>query len=181
MCNIGAIGLGIQGAGVVGNYIAEKQAEVQYSKYQTLQTQATLHNYIQQTKAMNNRYAEEQEAAALQNQQVYIQNLQSKATAEASAASSGVEGSTIDTLFQGYDRATAVSNYVAARNLQIKGLQYSDELEGLKAQAISAINLQQPYTGNPVSTLIGGLGGMLTSYSNMQYKQEQVKYYRGAK
>lgn len=178
MCDVASLGLGIQGVGVVGNYIAERQTEAVYSKYQAQQTQATLQNYIQQTRAINNRYAEEQEATSGQKQQIYIQNLQSKATAQASAASAGVEGSTINTLFQGYDRATSVSNYTAARNLQMKGFQYSDELEGLKAQAISAINLQQPYTGNPASTLLGGLGGLLSSYSSMGFKKQQMAYYK---
>lgn len=182
MCNVGAIGLGISAAGIVSNYVSEQNTSASYSKYQALTTQATLTNYIQQTKAINNRYAEEQEATSAQKQQIYIQNLQAQATAEASAAGSGVTGSTIDTLFKGYDRATAVSNYTAARNLQLKGLQYSDELAGLKAQAISAINLEQPYIANSSSTLIGGLGGLLTGFSNMQLRQEQLDFYkRGSK
>ena len=179
MCDFGAIGLGIQGVGLIGNYIASNKEQAAYSKYQALQTQATLNNYIQQAKSINNRYAEEQQATAAQNQENYIQNLQRKATAQASAASSGIQGISIENLFKGYDRATAVSNYTAAKNLQMKGLQYNDELDGLRVQAISAINTQTQYTGaTSASTLIGGIGGLLTSYSNMQLRQDQITYYK---
>lgn len=179
MCTVGAIGLGIQGTGLIGNYIATNKEQTAYSKYQALQTQATLNNYIQQTKAINNRYVEEQQATTAQNQEIYIQNLQRKATAQASAASSGIEGISIENLFKGYDRATAVSNYTAAKNLQMKGYQYSDELDGLRVQAINAINTQTQYTGaTSASTLIGGIGGLLTNYSNMQLKQDQITFYK---
>lgn len=179
MCEVGAIGLGLQTAGTIGSFISDKQTASAYADYQALSAQSTVNNYIQQTKSINNRYAEEKESSALQTQQIYIQNLQAKATAQASAAGAGVQGSTIDTLFSGYDRATAVSNYVAAKNLQLKGLQYSDELEGLRTKAISAINMQQQYTSTGASTLLSGMGGLLTSFSNAQYKQEQLKAWRG--
>lgn len=179
MCNVGAIGLGLQGVSVVGNYITSKKEQTAYAEYQTLQTQATLTNYIQQVKSINNRYIEEEQASALQKQELRIQNMKAKATAQASAASSGIEGITIENLFRGYERDSAVSDYVAAKNLEMKGLQYNDEIEGMRAKAISSINLQQPYTGNPASTLIGGLGGMLTSYANYQSRKTQDEYFRG--
>lgn len=179
MCNVAAIGLGLQGASLIGNFISDKQTSNSYNEYQALSTQSTISNYIQQSKAINNRYSEDKESSAYQTQQIYIENLQSKATAEASAAGSGVQGSTIDNLFRGYDRATAVSNYISARNLHIKGLQYIDELEGLRTKAVSAINLQQPYTSTGASTLLGGFGGLLSSFSNAQYKQEQLQAWRG--
>lgn len=179
MCDVGAIGLGLQGASIVGNFISDRQTAAAYDDYQALSTQSTISNYIQQTKAINNRYAEDKESSAYQQQQIFIQNLQAKATAEASAAGSGVTGSTIETLFNGYDRATAVSNYVAARNLHIKGLQYTDELEGLRAKALSSINLQQPYTSTGISSIFGGVGGLLTNFSDVKYKQETLKAWRG--
>ena len=179
MCNVGAIGLGIQGASVIGNYITSKKEQTAYAEYQTLQTQATLSNYIQQVKSINNRYSEEAQASSLQKREIQIQNMKAKATAQASAASSGIEGITIENLFRGYDRDSAVSDYVAAKNLEIKGLQYNDEIEGMRAKAISSINLQQPYTGNPASTLLGGIGGMFTSYANYQSRKTQDEYFRG--
>lgn len=165
MCNVGAVGLGMQAAGAVGGYISSKKEATAYSKYQSLQTQAALTNYIQQSKSINNRYAEEQEASARESQEIAIQNLKAKATAQASAASSGVEGSSIEMLFRDYDRAAAVSNYTAARNLQMKGLQYTNELDGLRVQAINTINGLTQYSDTSASTLLGGIGGLLTSYS----------------
>ena len=170
MCNIGAVGLGLQGIGMLSSYNAAKQEKAAYAEYQALSTQATLDNFIQQTRAINNRYIEESQATTAQKQEIYLQNLQAKASAQASAASSGIEGISLDNLFRGYDRATAVSNYTAAKNLQMKGLQYNDELDSLRVQAINSINLQQQYSGvSPASTLISGVGGLLTSYSR-EYK-----------
>lgn len=183
MCDVGTaistIGLGLQGASVIKNYISDKQATSAYSDYQALQTQATISNYIQQTQAINTRYAQEQEASGLNVQQIYLKNLQAKATAQASAAASGVEGSTIDNLFRGYDRASAVSNYVAARNLQMQGMQYNDETESMRISAISSINMQQQYNSTGASTLLSGLGGMMTSYANYDERKERMEYYRG--
>ena len=177
MCNIGAIGLGISAGGLISNYMAANKESKAYANYQSLQTQSALNNFIQQTQAMNTRYAQEQEAAANHTQEIYIENLQRKATAQASAASSGIAGLSLDSLFQGYDRATAVSNYTAARNLQMKGLQYSNELEGLRVQAINAINLQQQYTSTSSSSLIGGIGGLLSDYSKTQRSNAQFNFW----
>ena len=183
MCEVGtaisAIGLGLQGASIIGSYISDKQTASAYSDYHALQTQSTLNNYIQQTKAINTRYSQEQEASGLEIQQIYLQNLQAKATAQASAASSGIEGTTIENLFRGYDRASAISNYVVARNLHMKGMQYNEELESLRASAISSINSQQPYYSTGASTLLSGFGGMMSSYANLEERKERLKFYRG--
>ncbi len=177
MCNIGAIGLGISAGGLISNYMAASKEAKAYANYQSLQTQSALSNFIQQTQAMNTRYAQEQEATTNHTQEIYIENLQRKATAQASAASSGIAGLSLENLFQGYDRATAVSNYTAARNLQMKGLQYSNELEGLRVQAINAINLQQQYTSTSSSSLIGGIGGLLSDYSKTQKSNAQFNFW----
>lgn len=177
MCNIGAIGLGLSAGGMVSNFIASKQEANAYANYQIKQSQAAVDNFIQQTQALNTRYAQEEEAIANQKQEIYIQNLQRQATAQASAASSGITGLSIEGLFKGYDRATAVSNYTAARNLQMKGLQYSNELDGLRVQAINAINLQQQYTSNSSSNLVGGIGGLLTDYSKTQKSNAQFNFW----
>lgn len=179
MCNIGAIGLGLQGIGMIGNAYAQKQQTQAYSSYQQLQTQAALNNYIQQSKQLNLRYTQEQEADAEEREQIRIENMKTKATAQASAASSGVEGITIDNLFAGYERATAVSNYTHARNLQMLGLEYNNQLDAYRVQAINAINTQQQYTGaSTASTLLSGVGGLFSSYASNKMKQEQLQYYK---
>ena len=105
--------------------------------------------------------------------------MKAKATAQASAASSGVEGIKIDNLFAGYERATAVSNYTHARNLQMLGLEYNNQLDAYRVQAINAINTQQQYTGaSTASTLLSGVGGLFSSYASNKMKQEQLQYYK---
>lgn len=185
MCDVGtaisSIGLGLQGAGAIGGFIADRRTASAYKEYQTLQTQAALTNYIQQTQAINTRYSQEQEASGLKAQQIYLENLKAQATAETSAASSGVEGSSIESLFRGYDRATAISNYVSARNLQWQGIQYNEELESLRTQALSTINMEQKYASAGASTLLSGIGGIMTNYSNLDLRRQQYNYYKGIK
>lgn len=175
MCGIAGLGLGLQGAGLLANLAAQKQAASANEQYRALQTQATLSNYIQQVRAIHNREQEEAEASALELQQKNIANMQARATAMASAASSGVDSQTIQTLFFGYDRANAVNSYVAAKNLQFKRLQDIDNIKALRANAISSINLQQPYVDTTGSTLLSGLGGIMKSYADYDWKQQYLK------
>lgn len=176
MCDIAAIGLGIGALGTVSNAIAANQQSKAYTQYQTLQTQSALNNYIQQSKQLNQRYVQEQEANAEEKQQIQLENMKAKATAQASAATSGIEGLSIDNLFAGYDRATAVSNYTHARNLQMLGLEYNNQLDTYRNQALSTIYSIQPYSGASAgSTLLSGVGGLMSSYSNNTLKQEKTK------
>lgn len=179
--DVAQIGLYAQAAGLFSGLFAERKQRKAYEEYQKLQAQATLTNYLYQTKALNNRYAEEKEASAVQQQQIYLQNLQAKATAQASAASAGVEGISIENLFKGYDRATAMSKYTAEKNLRMRGLQYDDEMDSLRINAINSINLQQPYTSNFGATLLGGLGQIMSNYSAYKKDKEQTEFYRNRK
>ena len=105
--------------------------------------------------------------------------MKAKATAQASAASSGIEGITIDNLFAGYERATAVSNYTHAKNLEMLGLEYNNQLDTYRIQAINSINTMQQYNGaSTASTLLSGVGGLFSAYSNNKLKQEQLQYYK---
>lgn len=178
MCNISAIGLAIGAAGTISNTIAAKQQADAYGTYQSSQTQSALNNYIQQSKQLNTRSAQEQEASSEERYQIQIENMKAKATAEASAASSGIEGITIDNLFAGYDRATAVSNYTHARNLEMLGLEFNNQLDAYRNQALSIIYSMQSYSGATVgSTLLSGIGGLMTTYSNKQMEQERLNFY----
>lgn len=178
MCDISAIGLGIGAIGTLANTFAAKQQSSAYANYQTLQTQAALNNYIQQSKQINLRYTQEQEANAEERQQIQIENMKAKATAQASAATSGIEGLSIDNLFAGYDRATAVSDYTHARNLQMLGLEYNNQLDTYRNQALSSIYSMQPYTGASAgSTLLSGIGGLMTTYANNKQEQKRMDFY----
>ena len=178
MCNLSAIGLAIGAAGTVSNTISASQQANAYGEYQKLQSQSALNNYIQQSKQLNTRYAQEQEASAEERQQIQIENMKAKATAQASAASSGIEGITIDNLFAGYDRATAVSNYTHAKNLEMLGLEFNNQLDAYRNQALSTIYSMQPYSGASVgSTLLSGIGGLMTTYSTNKIEQERLNFY----
>ena len=179
MCNLAAAGLIMSGAATVFNTIGANQQQKAYANYQQVQSQAALNNYIQQSKQFNLRYAQEQEANAEERQQIHIENMKAKATAEASAASSGIEGITIDNLFAGYNRASAVSDYTHARNLDMLGLEYNNQLDTYRANALSSIYSIAPYTGaTGASTLLSGVGGMMSNYANYKETSERTRYYR---
>ena len=178
MCNLAAAGLIVQGVGVVANILGASQQQKAYANYQQVQSQAALNNYIQQSKQLNLRFSQEQEANAEERQQIHIENLQAKATAQASAASSGIEGITIDNLFAGYDRASAVSDYTHARNLEMLGLEYNNQLDSYRINALSSIYSMQPYTGVSVgTTLLSGIGGMMSSYAQTKETHSRLDYF----
>ena len=163
----------------IEGFSSEKQKKA-HAEYQEKTRIAAMEQYRYQTRAINNRLAEEEEASDLQLEQTMIKNLQAKATASASAAGGGITGSTIDNLFKEYDRANAASNYVASRNLHLKGLQAVDEKEAAYIQAMNTINLQQQYTGGSMwASLLGGAGTAMSTYTSGQVTQSQLKFYGG--
>ena len=172
---IAAAGLGLQALGAIGSIASDRQAANDNAQYRALQTQSTLTNYIQQLNAVHTRVNQEQQATVLQKQQLAIENMKARATAHASAASNGVEGSTLDNLFQGYDRATAVNNYIASKNLHFKELQSYQEMMGYRASALSSIYNQTTYTSNGVGSVLSGFGGLLSSYSDMKWRESMSK------
>jgi hypothetical protein len=163
-------------------FSSDKQKKA-YAEYQEKTRQAAMEQYRYQTRAINNRLAEEAEATALQQEQNMIQNMQAKATAQASAAGSGITGSTIDNLFKDYDRAAAASNYVASRSLYLRGLQAVDEKEAAYIQAMNTINLQQQYTGGSSMgiSLLSGIGTAMSTYSSGKMSQYQMQYFGGTR
>ena len=178
MCNIdiSKIGLGLQVGSSLLSALGAKKQEQAYVDYQRKSAQAALNNYIYQSRALNNRYIEEEQASAFEQQDIMIQNMQAKATAQASAASMGMEGGSLDDLYRDYDRATAASNYIAAKNLHYKKLQKQDELESLRIQALNSINLQQQYNGGSFGmALLGGIGTALSGYADIDWKQQYLK------
>jgi hypothetical protein len=176
MCDIAMTGLGIQVGSSLLGALGTKQEAKAYADYQRKSAQAALDNYIYQSRALNNRYSEEEQASALEQQEIAIKNMKAKATAEASAASMGVQGGSLDNLFDEYERATAVSNYVAAKNLHWKGLQKADDLESMRIQALNSINLQQQYNGGSFgASLLAGIGQALTGYAGVDYRRRRLK------
>lgn len=164
MCDIAAIGLGLQGVSTVFSAIGSRKQEKAYANAQIANINSALGNFRTNVNLNNTRFSQEQEAAQEQAQQIYLKNLQQKATAQTSAAGSGVAGVSIDNLFRGYDRTTALSNFISERNLRNMGMQYDENYESLRTNAINSIYGTQSYTGaNAGSTLLSGFGGILSS------------------
>ena len=167
---IPAISVGLQLMSSFGQASSEKQAETANKEYQAKQRAAAWANYQYQTRALRNRFSEEKESSAYEIEQINIKNMQAKATASTSAAEGGVSGSTIDNLFKDYDRANAASQYIAKRNLYLKGLQTSDAMDAAWIEANNVINNMQPYTSNVTSLLLSGFGNALSTYANTSWK-----------
>lgn len=177
---IAAIPAVIQLASSVMDGFANSKQEKAYKEYQAKTRQAAMEQYRYSTRTINNRLAEEDLASDVQLEQTMIKNMQAKATAQASAAGNGITGSTIENLFHDYDRAAAANEYIAAKNLQLKGLQAADEKEAAYIQAMNTINLQQQYTGGSLwSSLLGGAGAAMSTYASGQLTSSQLKFYSG--
>lgn len=181
MCNAGtglnmiqSLVLGLQGTGIVTNAIAANQEAKAYNKYTQAQITSTMENQRYQLRTLKNKYNQETEVINQERQNVYLQNLQSRATAVTSAADNGVEGSSLDSLFLGYERATAVNNYLSDRELRNKGMQLEDDADSLRASALSSINSLQISTNKTASTLLSGLGTTVSKYSESYLRN---KYY----
>lgn len=168
-------GQGINAANSILGTLSNAKANKAYSKYAMQQSQSALSNFAQQANTIHTRYSQEQEAQTANQLSVYLENLQRKATAQASAAGSGVQGLSIDSLFNAYDRAVAISNYTAARNLKYKQMNYDDEIDSYRANAISAINSIKPYAGtSPLAATLDGFSNTMNLYSK-NYKGTQGK------
>lgn len=165
-----AISVGLQLLGSFGAASSSKQAQTANQEYQAKQRAAALANYQYQTRALRNRFSEEKESSAYEIEQINIKNMQAKATASTSAAEGGVSGSTIDNLFKDYDRANAASQYIAKRNLYLKGLQTADAMDTAWIEANNVINNMVPYTSNTTSLLLSGLGNALSVFGQTNWR-----------
>ena len=180
MCNIGAVGLGLQGAGMVGSSIAgmiEDRTNREYSNYRN---QLINSNYARQTQQLNNSYAQEQLTNASQRQQAILRNMQLRASAQAKMASLGISGNTIDNLYRGYDRAMAMNDYLSARDLEMKGLAYNDKLGDLGYARLNTFNQysyqqKRNYQNRVSSTLFKGIRGLSDSMLNLYKANERMK------
>ena len=161
---IAAAQIGIQFAQMLTGASEARKNAKQYLKIVKEQSDFTVKNFKYQANANTTRYMQEAEAIKEQAQQVYLENLAAKSQAEASAASSGVAGNSIDSLFKGYDRAIALNNFMAERNIRNLGLQYDQNWEALRANAVNSIYNISPYTGTPSSSYImQGISGIFNT------------------
>lgn len=164
MCAPAAVGLGIMAAGAVAKGIGARKTAKAQAKASIASTNYTMANFANQANLNNTKYAQEVESANQQQQQVYLENLKQKATAQTSAAGNGVAGVSIDSLFKGYDRTTALSNFIGERNIRNMGLQYDANYEALRTNAMNSLYGVSTPTGESTgANLMTNIGGILQS------------------
>lgn len=160
----------------IGSHNAEKKQEEYYNWYKKENEKAVKEDLRNNIALTNLQYQQEIEASSLESQQAWLENEQAQATAEASALENGLGGNSLASLMQGYERANAVNDYVAAKNLEMKGMQVKQNIKSLEAKAQSAINLGVPFSASSMNgfsmsgSVLGGIGSALSIYSDAQWK-----------
>lgn len=160
----------------IGSHNAKKKQEEYYNWYKKENEKAVKEDLRNNIALTNLQYQQEIEASSLESQQAWLENEQAQATAEASALENGLGGNSLASLMQGYERANAVNDYVAAKNLEMKGMQVKQNIKSLEAKAQSAINLGVPFSASSMNgfsmsgSVLGGIGSALSIYSDAQWK-----------
>lgn len=144
---------------------AKKQKDFA-ENYKNQVTKAAWEDFSNNANLATLKQDQQAESVNFDNQQSDLANRQAKATAEASALESGVSGNSIDSLLRGYDRATAINDYVSAKNIKYMGLQTKEEIKGLRARAINTINQAQIDPNSIIepdlgANLLAGLNGAI--------------------
>lgn len=163
---------------------AKKQQEY-YDWYKAENAKSINYELQNNLKQLQNRYFEELMQASIENRKVAVQNLQSEATAEVSALENGlsVQGSSIETLLNGYEREQALNDYYTAKTMQFKGYQLNQDMASLRAKAETAINLAEPYDPSKIvqpnlgSTLLGFLGTSMDTIGKNYTSRNQDNYF----
>lgn len=163
---------------------AKKQQE--YYDWYKAENAKSINNELQNNlKQLQNRYFEELMQANIENRKIAVQNLQSESTAEVSALESGltIEGSSIESLMNGYEREQAMNDYYTAKTMQLKGYQLNQDMASLRAKAETAINLGEPYDPSKIvqpnlgATLLGFLGNSMDTIGKNYTSRNQDNYF----
>ena len=160
----------------IGSRNASRKQEEYYNWYKKENEKAVKEDLRNNIALTNLQYQQEIEASSLESQQAWLENEQAQATAEASALENGLGGNSLASLMRGYERANAVNDYIAAKNLEMKGMQVKQNIKSLEAKAQSAINLGVPYSASSMNgfsmtgSVLGGIGSALSIYSDAQWK-----------
>lgn len=107
---------------------------------------------------------QEQDSIRFEGQQAALSNKQAQATAEASALENGVSGNSIDSLSRGYERTTAINEFVSGENIHMKDAQKVQNLKELRTKALSYINTAYPF--DPTSIVKPSIGANIISGIN---------------
>lgn len=174
MCNLNNLALGIiNNEGLIRDTANAYAQDKINSEYQKTRNSFIMTQFNQQARDLNNSYAQEQRNNSIQKQQNYLKNLQAKSTLLAGKASSGINGNSVENLFRGFDRATAVNNYLYAKDLNDKGLLYDDRLSRLRYSALNSITKQSYYQPQGTSTLLSNISGWFGNSRNSLIRQSK--------
>lgn len=171
MCYVWIAMAAVAAASAAVQIAGESEKERSYANSTIQSTKAQVSEWSTQVNQQNTRYAQEVEAAHQEAQQNYLTNLEQQATAQTSAAGSGVAGISIENLFKGYDQASTLSEYISERNIRNQGLQYNQDYNAIRLRARNSIKTQLPYQGQGTkwaitNGIISTAGSAASSYFN---------------
>lgn len=149
----------------VMSYDAQKQhAQNQQSfldDYRAKATQSAWEEFANNANLTELNRIQQEESINFDTQQAALDNQQKAATTEASALENGVSGNSLDSLLRGYERTTAINDYISVRNNDMLKAQTGEQIKELRAKAISYINTAYPF--DPTSIVQPSIGANLLS------------------
>ena len=167
--------------GGIGSAKANKKQKEYYNWYKKENEKNVKEDLRNNIALLNLQYQQQAEASSLESQMAWLENEEAQATAEASALENGLGGNSLSSLMRGYERASAINDFTAAKNLEMKGIQLKQDIKSLKAKAQSAINLGIPYnlSGGAGFSMTGstlsGIGSALSTVADADWKASFTK------
>jgi len=156
------ISLAISIAAASATYVAQQQAAENQARSQrqmveaqneTIRQNSALANaaYINDTKQLQNRQAEEAAAAAAREHGVQIEAAKTVSTATTAAGEAGVSGLSVNALLTDYTRQEVDYRFQSQTQLENQRNQTEAELRGAEMQAQGRVSSVKPYIAQPVS------------------------------
>lgn len=168
MCDVvSMIGMALSAVSTVTEMVGAQQQAEQHNAMVRQNQEAAQENLRREYTAMQTRQIQEEEAAAVQKQDVAKEARAARATAMVSAGESGVSGLSVDALLADIYGKEATAKDRISQNTGFTTQNLTAEMDGLKAKAQDRIN-SMPWANGPspfaAALKIGGAG--LNSYTN---------------
>tara|TARA_R100001443_G_scaffold81896_1_gene88929 strand:+ start:523 stop:1086 length:564 start_codon:yes stop_codon:yes gene_type:complete len=173
MCDIAA---GVMGTlGILGNMSAyagqKEQAEAQnyyMAERQAREAEAIKAGYNMTLRQASDRYTQERAAVASQVQQVAGESRKAVAMSQMMAAERGVQGASIDAVFNDFERTEMEFVDAALQNLEFKEQAIADQVESARLNALNNLN-NTGYMPVPGPDFMSAVLGAGTSALNAYY------------
>jgi acetylornithine deacetylase/succinyl-diaminopimelate desuccinylase-like protein len=157
---------------------AKNQKEMVEAQNEVIKKNEALANaaFINDSKQIQNRQAEEGAAAAAKEHGVQIDAEKVKSTAMTAAGEAGVSGLSVNALLSDYTRAEVDYRFQSQTQLENQRKQADAQLAGERIKAEGRIDSEHPYMPKPInypSALAAGLsvGASATSAAGTYYSQ----------